>query len=78
MRSWTIALSPIPAAKAQSISRRFSYAFIGVVTLFLCAFATTAIVVNMGELGDDPRKKGRECCGTVADQFTNTAVESGS
>ena len=46
----TNALSPIPAAKAQSISRRFSYAFIGVVTLFLCAFATTAIVVNMGKL----------------------------
>jgi serine phosphatase RsbU (regulator of sigma subunit) len=42
--------SPTPAAKAQSISRCFSYAFMGVVTLFLCAFATIAIVVNVTRL----------------------------
>jgi quinol-cytochrome oxidoreductase complex cytochrome b subunit len=38
---------PTSAPKVQSISRRFSYAFIGVVTLILLGFATIAIFVNI-------------------------------
>ena len=37
----------ILAPKVQSISRRFSYAFIGVVTLILLGFAALAIFVNI-------------------------------
>jgi hypothetical protein len=36
-----------PAPKVQSISRRFSYAFVGVVTLLLLGFAAVAIFVNI-------------------------------
>src|SRR5919108_1417389 len=35
------------SVKMQSISRRFSYALIGVVTLLLLGFATVAIFVNI-------------------------------
>jgi signal transduction histidine kinase len=35
--------------KVQSISRRFSYAFIGVVTLLLFGFAVVAILINIEE-----------------------------
>ena len=35
--------------KVQSISRRFSYAFIGVVTLLLFGFAAVAIFINITE-----------------------------
>ena len=35
--------------KVQSISRRFSYAFIGVVTLLLFGFAAVAIFINISE-----------------------------
>ena len=38
---------PLLAPKVQSISRRFSYAFIGVVTLILLGFAALAIFVNI-------------------------------
>ena len=37
--------------KVQSISRRFSYAFIGVVTLLLFGFAAVAIFINITESG---------------------------
>ena len=36
-----------PTPKVQSISRRFSYALIGVVTLILLGFATIAIFLNI-------------------------------
>jgi signal transduction histidine kinase/DNA-binding response OmpR family regulator/HAMP domain-containing protein len=36
-----------PAPKVQSISRRFSYAFVGVVTILLLGFAAIAIFVNI-------------------------------
>ena len=38
--------------RAQSISRRFSYALIGVVTLFLFGFATIAIFLNIARIDD--------------------------
>jgi signal transduction histidine kinase/DNA-binding response OmpR family regulator/HAMP domain-containing protein len=38
---------PLLAPKVQSISRRFSYAFIGVVTLILLGFAALAIFLNI-------------------------------
>ena len=41
---------PTPAPKVQSISRRFSYAFIGVVTLILLGFAAIAIFVNIARI----------------------------
>ncbi len=34
----------------RSLSRRFSYAFIGVVTLILCGFASVGIIVNIDRL----------------------------
>jgi signal transduction histidine kinase len=43
----TNAHSPTPAPKARSVSRRFSYAFIGIVTLILIAFAAVGIVFNI-------------------------------
>ena len=43
----TNAQSPTPAPKTRSISRRFSYAFIGIVTLILIAFAAVGIVFNI-------------------------------
>ncbi len=38
---------PTPAPKTRSVSRRFSYAFIGIVTLILIAFAAVGIVFNI-------------------------------
>ena len=43
----TNANSPTPAQKTRSVSRRFSYAFIGIVTLILIAFAAVGIVFNI-------------------------------
>jgi signal transduction histidine kinase len=43
----TNAHSPTPSQKTRSISRRFSYAFIGIVTLILVAFAAVGIVFNI-------------------------------
>jgi signal transduction histidine kinase len=43
----TNAHSPTPAQKTRSVSRRFSYAFIGIVTLILIAFAAVGIVFNI-------------------------------
>ncbi len=43
------ASSQRPTPKVQSISRRFSYAFIGVVTLLLFGFAAGAIFINISE-----------------------------
>ena len=52
----TNAHSPTPAPKTRSVSRRFSYAFIGILTLILIAFAAVGIVFNImmieGELED--------------------------
>jgi serine phosphatase RsbU (regulator of sigma subunit) len=49
--------SPSPALKVQSISRRFSYGFIGIVTLILFTFAAIAIFVNVTRLGTELQKK---------------------
>ncbi|MCP3873596.1 MAG: HAMP domain-containing protein [Desulfobacteraceae bacterium] len=46
-----------PTKKFQSISRRFSYAFIGVVTLILIAFAATAIIVNSEKIHSELEKR---------------------
>ena len=46
-----------PTQKFQSISRRFSYAFIGVVTLILIAFAATAMVVNNEKIHSELEKR---------------------
>jgi len=43
----TNAHSPTPARKTRSVSRRFSYAFIGIGTLILIAFAAVGIVFNI-------------------------------
>ncbi|MGD9043607.1 MAG: GAF domain-containing sensor histidine kinase [Desulfobacterales bacterium] len=43
----TDAHSPALAPKTRSLSRRFSYAFIGIVTLILIAFAAVGIVFNI-------------------------------
>ncbi len=39
--------------KVTSISRRFSYALISIVTVFLAGFATTAILWNVGRIDDE-------------------------
>jgi len=39
--------SPTPAPKARAVSRGFSYAFIGIVTLILIAFSAVGIVFNI-------------------------------
>lgn len=39
--------------KVTSISRRFSYALISIVTVFLVGFATTAILWNVGRIDDE-------------------------
>jgi methyl-accepting chemotaxis protein len=39
--------------KIQSISRRFSYALVSIVTVFLFAFAAIAILLNMTRIDDD-------------------------
>ena len=46
-----------PSPRASSISRRFSYAFIGVVTLILLVFAATAIFVNSGRINAELEKR---------------------
>jgi signal transduction histidine kinase len=43
--------------KVQSISRRFSYAFIGVVTVILFVFATIAIFANMARIDTELEKR---------------------
>ena len=43
----TNAHTPTPAQKTRSVSRRFSYAFIGIVTLILIAFAAVGVVFNI-------------------------------
>ena len=43
--------------KAHSISRRFSYAFIGVVTVILLAFAVIAIFVNSARIDNELEKR---------------------
>jgi hypothetical protein len=47
MQPMTDAHSATPAPKAHSVSRVFSYAFIGIVTLILIAFAAVGIVFNI-------------------------------
>jgi signal transduction histidine kinase len=39
--------SPKPVSKAQSVNRRFSYAFIGIVSLILITFAAVGIIFNV-------------------------------
>ena len=51
------AYSQAPAPKVRSISRRFSYAFIGVVTLILLVFAGTAIFVDSGRINAELEKR---------------------
>ncbi len=46
-----------PAPKVQSVSRSFSYAFIGVVTLILLVFAATAIFVNRARIDAELEKR---------------------
>jgi signal transduction histidine kinase/HAMP domain-containing protein len=46
-----------PSPRASSISRRFSYAFIGVVTLILLVFAATAIFVNSERINAELEKR---------------------
>ncbi len=43
--------------RAHSISRRFSYALIGVVTLLLLGFATVAILINIGRIDTELEKR---------------------
>ena len=43
----TDASSAIPAPKTRTVSRVFSYAFIGILTLILIAFAAVGIVFNV-------------------------------
>jgi hypothetical protein len=43
----TNAHSPTPAQKTRSVSRRFSYAFIGIVTLILVAFVAVGIAFSI-------------------------------
>jgi signal transduction histidine kinase/DNA-binding response OmpR family regulator len=45
------------SVKVQSISRRFSYAFIGVVTVILLAFAAIAIFVNSARIERELEKR---------------------
>ena len=49
--------SPTLSPKVRSISRRFSYAFIGVVTLILLVFAGTAIFVDSGRINAELEKR---------------------
>jgi len=46
-----------PSPRASSIGRRFSYAFIGVVTLVLLLFAATAIFVNSARINAELEKR---------------------
>ena len=45
------------SVKAPTISRRFSYPFIGVVTLFLFAFAAIAIFINISRLDSELKNR---------------------
>ena len=45
------------SAKVQSISRRFSYAFIGVVTLILAAFAAIGVFFNIARIDTEIRNR---------------------
>jgi hypothetical protein len=60
----TDASPPTPVHKTRSVSRVFSYAFIGIVTLILIAFAAVGIVFNIilieGEL--DSEASGKRYC----------------
>jgi signal transduction histidine kinase len=51
------AYSPIPTSKIRSISRRFSYAFIGAVTLILILFAGTAIFIDSSRINAELEKR---------------------
>ena len=51
------AYSPTPALKIRSVSRRFSYAFIGVVTLILILFAGTAIFIDSSRINAELEKR---------------------
>jgi hypothetical protein len=42
--------SPIPAQKVRSVSRRFSYFLIGVVTLIILVFTVIAVLVNSARI----------------------------
>jgi signal transduction histidine kinase len=49
--------SSTPTAKIRSVSRRFSYAFIGVVTFILILFAGTAIFINSARINAELEKR---------------------
>lgn len=49
--------SSTPASKIRSISRRFSYAFIGVVTLILIIFAGTSIYIDDSKINSELEKR---------------------
>ncbi|NIM99309.1 MAG: GAF domain-containing protein, partial [candidate division Zixibacteria bacterium] len=49
--------SSIPSPRTSGISRRFSYAFIGVVTLILLLFAAIAIFVNTARINAELEKR---------------------
>ncbi|UCD33638.1 MAG: hypothetical protein JSV38_07195, partial [Desulfobacterales bacterium] len=49
--------SSTPASKIRSVSRRFSYAFIGVVTLILILFATAAIIIDSSRINAELEKR---------------------
>jgi signal transduction histidine kinase len=49
--------SPTPTAKIRSVSRRFSYAFIGVVTFILMLFAGTAIFIDSSRINTELEKR---------------------
>src|SRR5712692_5659489 len=51
------ATSENSAQKSYSVGRRFSYAFIGVVTLILFSFATIAILNNISRAGAELEKR---------------------
>ena len=51
------AYSQIPASKIRSVIRRFSYAFIGVVTLILILFAGTAIFIDSSRINAELEKR---------------------
>jgi len=49
--------SSTPASKIRSVSRRFSYAFIGVVTFILILFAGTAIFIDSARINAELEKR---------------------
>ncbi len=51
------AYSSTPASKIRSVSRRFSYAFIGVVTFILVLFAGTAIFIDSARINAELEKR---------------------